>query len=65
MASDTSHNVFAADLMANLPALRNSSEFSDFTITCDGSTYHVHKLILGTHSKVFARMFRSGFKVRT
>ncbi|KAE9973043.1 hypothetical protein BLS_003780 [Venturia inaequalis] len=62
MASRSAHNIFADDLLANLPNLRSSGVFSDFTITCDDSIFNVHKLILGSHSGYFATMFASGFK---
>lgn len=65
MAPDAPYNAFAADLQANLPTLRSLGKFSDFTITCDGATYKVHKFLLSTHSSYFATIFNSGFKVRT
>ncbi|QDS67630.1 hypothetical protein FKW77_004415 [Venturia effusa] len=62
MATKPSFNIFAAELLANLPNLRISGAFSDFTITCDTSTYHVHRLVLSTHSGYFSTLFSSDFK---
>ncbi|TID27488.1 hypothetical protein E2P81_ATG00245 [Venturia nashicola] len=62
MAPSPSHSIFAAAFLANLPNLRKSGAFSDFTITCDGSTYKVHKIVLSTLSRYFETMFSSGFK---
>ncbi|EPE08850.1 btb poz domain protein [Ophiostoma piceae UAMH 11346] len=42
--------------------LFSSQEYSDFTLTCEGRLYRLHKAIVCPQSDVFAAMLRSKFK---
>lgn len=44
-------------------ALLRTGEYSDFTITCHGTEFKVHKNILGTGSGFFKALFRNECQV--
>ncbi|KAM0716714.1 hypothetical protein Q7P37_008159 [Cladosporium fusiforme] len=43
--------------------LLDTGLFSDFTVTCNGDIYKVHKAVLYAHSEYFRKMLQSTFKV--
>ena len=45
--------------------LLESENFSDFTITCPGKVFQVHKAIISAESSYFAVCCEEKFKVRT
>lgn len=44
-------------------SLFENPKFSDFIITCEGTTWNVHKIIVSGHSDVFAKACGGQFKV--
>ena len=44
--------------LEKIGAMFEDPELSDFTITCGGSTFRVHKAIIGAQSSYFRAMFR-------
>ena len=54
-----------AHLLDEISTAYEKGLYSDFSITCKGQVFQVHRLILGSQSSYFATLFKSGFKVRT
>lgn len=47
----------------NLDRVLSSGQYSDLTITCQGQTFKVHRVMVATQSDVLARMINGQFKV--
>ncbi|KAF2232169.1 hypothetical protein EV356DRAFT_568953 [Viridothelium virens] len=50
------------NFLASLRSLFNRPEYSDFTVTCNGRKWNVHKLVLCTQSNFFAKACHGAFK---
>lgn len=44
------------------PAYLRDAQFSDFTIVCGAKEYKVHRVIISSHSKYFARCCSGDFQ---
>lgn len=52
------HHVVTENMMLTLYSALKSGKYSDFTITCGGDTYNVHKAVVCTKSGFFERAER-------
>ncbi|KAK4500017.1 hypothetical protein PRZ48_008203 [Zasmidium cellare] len=50
------------EYLKNLENLAKDTESADYTITCCGRHFKVHKHVLSLHSEYFARLFKSQYK---
>jgi len=64
MSTKAPENAFATVLAGGLGTLLSSGKYSDLTVQCENNAWKVHKMVMCTHSKFFAKACDGEFMVR-